>query len=720
MTNGFVGLQRKLISKLKIRDLEVDDAYEGKNLIRNLFSNRKLLVVLDDVSEISQLENLSIKKAWFGSRSKVIVTTRNIQVLMVHGEFETYKAKLLNDGESLQLLCKRAFKMDKPKKNFLKLYKSVIHYAKGLPLTLEVLGSYLCGRSELEWNVALEKIKKFPPSSILKRLRISYDALGDVEKKIFLDIACFFKGMVKDQVMQIFEICGLYLLLAIRELVEKCLIVEYYFDYGTWCFGMHDILQEMGKSIILEQSPNDASKRSRLWSVEDIDRMMTNNKGSDMVEVIHLQSTMPYEMLEKMKFIDLSYSEDFSRTPNFFMLPNLEQLVLKGCIKLDEVHPSLGQLKKLVVLDLKDCKNLKALLLRMEMDSLNKLILSGCSKVKKLLEFGENMTNLFILDLKNCKNLVCLLRSTCNLKSLKSFNILGCSKFSTLPQNLNENKVLKELDLSITAIKDVPSSIIGLPNLKLLYLNGCKGLSSRSNSLGRSLLSPIRKIFGYDNEAPTRLVFPSFISSVVSLKELYLDDCNLKVGSILNDLGHLSSLELLSLSGNDFNNIPACNWLLSSLSSCPSSLKTLNICQCNLNDGSILEDLGFLPSLIQLGLLGNNFTHLPSCCIFNLFHLHTLHLSHCPRLKFLPNLSPNLQRIDTDACHSLQPLSFPELLLKCIAFANASMAYFSQSHVYNMELVFWWILGNEIPSWFYNQDFQVLDKIVGFQDNYIV
>ncbi|XP_054817293.1 disease resistance protein RUN1-like isoform X3 [Prosopis cineraria] len=295
VTNGFVGLQRKLLSKLKIRDLEVDDAYEGKNLIRNLFCNRKLLVVLDDVSEISQLENLSIKKAWLGSGSRVIVTTRNMQVLMVHGEFETYKAKLLNDDESFQLLCKRAFKRDRPKENFFKLCKSVIHYAEGLPLTLEVLGSYFCGRSELEWNVGLEKIKKFPPRNILKRLRISYDALGDVEKKIFLDIACFFKGMLKDQVMQIFEICGLYPLLAIRELVEKCLIVEYYSDYGTCCLGMHDILQEMGKIIVLEQSPNDAGKRSRLWLVEDIDHMMRNNKGSDMVEVIHLQSTMPYE-----------------------------------------------------------------------------------------------------------------------------------------------------------------------------------------------------------------------------------------------------------------------------------------------------------------------------------------------------------------------------------------------------------------------------------------
>ncbi|KAI9072303.1 hypothetical protein K1719_045732 [Acacia pycnantha] len=772
---GLLYLQRKLLSKLKIRDLEVDDTYEGKNLIRNLLCNKKLLLVLDDVSEIRQLENLSIKQAWLGRGSRVIVTTRNLQVLIAHGEFEIYEAELLNDHESLQLLCKRAFKRDKPKEDYVKLCKSVILYAAGLPLTLEVLGSYFCRRSQLEWKVALEKIKKFPPTDILKRLRVSFDALGEVEKTIFLDIACFFKGMVKDQVTQIFEICELYPQLAIRELVEKCLIIEYYSDHGTWCLGMHDILQELGTTIVLEESPNDPSRRSRLWSLKDIDRVMTKNKGSDMLEVIHLQSSTPYDsnwdlevfsmmcnlriliiscdvhlphglkclpsslkilewksyplnslpsggnldqlgvlkmhhskieqlwkrtyILEKLKFIDLSYSEDFRTTPNFSTLPNLEQLVLEGCIKLVEVHPSLAQHKKLVVLDFKDCKNLKVLPTRMEMDSLNKLILSGCLKIKKLPEFGKYMSNLWVLDVKNCKKLVYLPSSICNLKSLKVLNIFGCSKFSSLPENLNENKCLEELELSGTAIREIPSSIIGLQNLKLLYLRRCKGLSSRSNSLVRSLLSPVQEVFGLHNESPTISKYLSSISSVASLKELNLEYCNLKAGSIPKEIGCLTSLEFLSLARNDFGNESTGNWVL------PPTLKNLYICNCNLNDGSIPSDLNSLSALETLSLSGNNFTHIPAGCISNLLHLQNLHLSHCPRLKFLPDLPPNLQRIDTIACHSMHTLSFPELLLKCIAFSNVSVESI------NSRVGIWWTLEGEIPSWFHNQDFQVLDKI---------
>ncbi|KAI9095350.1 hypothetical protein K1719_026384 [Acacia pycnantha] len=779
---GLVYLQRKLLSKLKIRDLEVDDTYEGRNLIRNLLCNKKLLLVLDDVSEISQLENLSIKQAWLGCGSQVIVTTRNLHVLIAHGEFEIYEAELLNGNESLQLLCKRAFKRNKPKEDYVKLCKSFIHYAAGLPLTLKVLGSYLCGRSELEWKVALEIIKKFPPTDVLKRLRVSYDALGEVEKKTFLDIACFFKGMVKDQLTQIFEICEFYPQLAIRELVEKCLIIEYYSDHGTWCLGMHDILQEMGTTIVLEESPNDPSRRSRLWSLKDIGRVMTKNKGSDVLEVIHLQSSTPYDsnwdpeaftmmcnlriliiacevhlphglkclpsslkilewksyplnslpsgenldqlgvlkmhhskieqlwkrthILEKLKFIDLSYSEEFRTTPDFSMLPNLEQLVLEGCIKLVEVHPSLAQHKKLLVLDFKNCKNLKALPTRMEMDSLNKLILSGCLKIKKLPEFGKNMNNLLVLDVKNCKNLVYLPSSICNLKSLRILNILGCSKFSSLPENLNENKCLEELDLSETAIREIPSSITGLQNLKLLYLRGCKGLSSRPNSLVRRLLSPVQEVFGLHNESPTSSMNFSFISSLASLKKLNLGYCNLKAGSIPNELGCLTSLEWLCLGGTDFGNATGGNWVL------PPSLKYLLLHNCNLNDGSIPNALNSLSALETLGLAGNNFTHIPAGCISNLLHLRNLHLSHCPWLKFLPDLPPNLQRIDTVACHSLQTLSYPELLLKCMAFSNVSVESIPpHMHTNNIRAGIWWTLGGEIPSWFHNQDFKVLDKI---------
>ncbi|XP_028770146.1 TMV resistance protein N-like [Neltuma alba] len=173
----------------------------------------------------------------------------------------------------------------------------------------------------------------------------------------------------------------------------------------------------------------------------------------------------------KLKSIDLSHSKYLIKTPNFDGIPHLEKLILEGCSNLVKIHQSLGQHKKLVTVDLKDCKEVKTLPEKFEMNSLETFILSGCSKVRKLPEFGKDMTCLSKLDLEktgiaklpqslgnliglvelnltNCKKLVCLPCSVSKLKALKVIKISECSKLSWLPENLNENEALEELDLS--------------------------------------------------------------------------------------------------------------------------------------------------------------------------------------------------------------------------------------------------------------------------------
>jgi hypothetical protein len=85
----------------------------------------------------------------------------------------------------------------------------------------------------------------------------------------------------------------------------------------------------------------------------------------------------------------LDSSHKLIETPDLTKVPNLEELVLKDCINLLGVHPSIGVHKKLKVLNLEECENLKSLPSKFEMESLEIFILSGCSKVKKIPEFGE-------------------------------------------------------------------------------------------------------------------------------------------------------------------------------------------------------------------------------------------------------------------------------------------------------------------------------------------
>ncbi|KAI5419352.1 hypothetical protein KIW84_043496, partial [Lathyrus oleraceus] len=82
------------------------------------------------------------------------------------------------------------------------------------------------------------------------------------------------------------------------------------------------------------------------------------------------------QFFENLKSINLSFSESLKQSPDVAGVPNLELLVLESCTNLTEIHPSLLSHKKLILLNLKDCKRLKALPCKIEMSSLKVLCLS--------------------------------------------------------------------------------------------------------------------------------------------------------------------------------------------------------------------------------------------------------------------------------------------------------------------------------------------------------
>ena len=86
-------------------------------------------------------------------------------------------------------------------------------------------------------------------------------------------------------------------------------------------------------------------------------------------------------------------------TPNFSRISNLEQLILQGCTRLSKIHASLGELKRLIPLDLNGCKCLKSLPHKISLESLKVFILSGCSRLKMFLEIVGDMSCLLELYL---------------------------------------------------------------------------------------------------------------------------------------------------------------------------------------------------------------------------------------------------------------------------------------------------------------------------------
>jgi hypothetical protein len=86
-----------------------------------------------------------------------------------------------------------------------KLSIEAVNYTRGLPLALVVLGCFLKGRSIDEWKSELEKLQRTPHDKIQKILRISFDSLDSSTKDIFLDVACFFIVMDKEDAIKILD-----------------------------------------------------------------------------------------------------------------------------------------------------------------------------------------------------------------------------------------------------------------------------------------------------------------------------------------------------------------------------------------------------------------------------------------------------------------------------------------------------------------------------------
>ena len=151
-----------------------------------------------------------------------------------------------------------------------------VSYAKGLPLVLKVLGSSLIGKRFEVWRSALDFLKAKPNRDISNILQISYDGLRGIERELFLDIACFFKGEKKDCIRDILESFGYYPDYNIEVLVDKSLITID--EEGT--LWMHDLLQQMGHEIVCcdsRESLREPGECSRLWMYENIINVLKNN-----------------------------------------------------------------------------------------------------------------------------------------------------------------------------------------------------------------------------------------------------------------------------------------------------------------------------------------------------------------------------------------------------------------------------------------------------------
>ncbi|AES87072.2 putative TIR domain, winged helix-turn-helix DNA-binding domain-containing protein [Medicago truncatula] len=486
-----VSLQQQILCDVyKTTELKILDIESGKNLLKERLAQKRVLLVLDDVNKLDQLKALCGSRKWFGPGSRVIITTRDMRLLRSCRVDLVYTVVEMDERESLELFCWHAFKQPCPPEGFATHSRDVIVYSGGLPLALQVLGSYLSGCETTEWQKVLEKLKCIPHDQVQKKLKVSFDGLKDVtEKQIFFDIACFFIGMDKNDIIQILNGCGYFGDIGIEVLVQQSLVTV---DIGNK-LRMHDLLRDMGRQIVYEESPFHPEMRSRLWFREEVFDMLSNHKGTEAVKGLALEfprevclETKSFKKMNKLRLLRLAgvklkgdfkylsgdlkwlYWHGFPETyvPAEFQLGSLVVMELKYS-KLKQIWNKSQMLENLKVLNLSHSLDLTETPDFSYMPNLEKLILEDCPSLSTVSHSIGSLHKILLINLTDCTGLRTLPKSIYKLKSLATLILSGCSMLDKL-EDLEQMESLTTLIADKTAIPEVPSS---LPKMYDVFLS---------------------------------------------------------------------------------------------------------------------------------------------------------------------------------------------------------------------------------------------------------
>ncbi|KAK8577126.1 hypothetical protein V6N13_122120 [Hibiscus sabdariffa] len=373
---GKKSLRNELLSVLlKEEKIRIDGPSIGSSYRERLNNKRVIVVLDDDVNDSEQVEWMGVEH--FGDRSKIIITSRDIQVLKnARAGDNIYEVEKLDKSDSLQLFSTLAFQQLNPTVDFLDLSYKFVAYADGVPLALKVLGSKLFSKSRKVWESEVDKLKQYPEPKISHILMNSFDELDEVQKNIFLDIACFFKGESRNDVEDILNYMYKGAVSGISSLFDKSLLDIN--SYGR--ISMHDMFEEIAKEIVCKESDL-LEKRSRLWKPEDVCKVLENNID-----------------LPNLKVFDVSNSRKLKKIPVLSGAINLKILLCHRCESLIEL-PCLSNLKYLVEIDFEFCRNLKKF---PELpNNIGELVLED-SKIEEVPDSIEHLVNLHTLNFKNC------------------------------------------------------------------------------------------------------------------------------------------------------------------------------------------------------------------------------------------------------------------------------------------------------------------------------
>ncbi|KAH0982040.1 hypothetical protein GBA52_009217 [Prunus armeniaca] len=568
LRNGLVHLQRNLLSDLqKGKAKKIYNSEEGIKKIKRAIRCKRVLVALDDVDNLEQFNAILGMREWLHPGSKIIITTRHEHLLKAHENCAMFKVEGLLENESLELFSWHAFRQPHPGEGYMDLSRPVVQHCGGVPLALQVLGSSLFGKAADVWKNALQNLDVITEGKIQKILRISFDSLQDHDKRLFLHIACFFIGKDKDFSTTILDECEFATNIGIQNLVDRCLLI---IDGFNNKLTMHQLLQDMGRGIIREESPEDPGKRTRVWN-KDASNVLRKLTGTETIKGLMLN--IPMLIKDESSKITSSGSnrkrfhvEDYDgncsssrRRLGFFSWQSISFSSTNSFPVSNEIDFKTEAFRRMHNLELLLLDNVQ-ISGRYEDFPKNLIWLSWRGFALKSIPTNFYLENLIALDLRN-SSLQHVWKGTRFLPRLKILNLSHSHGLVTTP------------DLS------------GSPNLKKLILKDCINLKEVDESIG----DLEKLVFLNLKDCKNLMKLPIRISMLRSLQKLILSGCSnlvLPASMIVKNQSDStpSDMKKLSLWQSMLAWVlPRKNLQLTS-ASLPQFLKSLDMAYCNLSE----------------------------------------------------------------------------------------------------------------------------------------
>ncbi|XP_049934059.1 disease resistance protein TAO1-like [Nymphaea colorata] len=372
--DGLRKLQDEFISEVfKDGSKKIRNPNEGSAEIKRRFLGKRVLAVLDDVDHGDQLKALAGGCGWFGEGTRILITTRDVQLLDAHRHVaKKYQVHELNSTESLLLHIKE-------KENLTRLRSLDTSHCECLSAPPNSMG-------KLTW---LKRLKLENCESLLA-LPDSIGNLTELEELVLFE--CTSLSTLPDSIENLtrlkdLNVCGCESLSALPDSIEN---------------------------LTRLRMLNPAGCKS-LLALPDSFGNLTGLRRLDVL-VCESLSTLPYS-IERLSL--------------------LEELQIGSCTSLSTLPHSIGNLTGLKKLHVYVCGCLSALPNSLgRLTALQEVILTKCRSLSMLPDPIENLIGLKSLHLSNCTSLKALPDLVGNLSELEELVLRKCTSLPTLPESI--------------------------------------------------------------------------------------------------------------------------------------------------------------------------------------------------------------------------------------------------------------------------------------------